>query len=390
MNTLAQLERCILVGVDLGVTGYDPGLEEFGLLAASCGFTACATLRARRKAPDAATFIGSGKVQELAELVQQLQPAVVLIDQTISPIHQRNLARALSCPVMDRTGLILEIFAQRAKSHEGKLQVELAQLKYQSSRLVRQWSHLERQRGGIGVRGGPGERQLELDKRMLAQQVRTVEARLHRLKTQRGTQRRARMRTGAARVSIVGYTNAGKSTLFNALTHARTLAADQLFATLDTTTRRLYLGPDSQATLSDTVGFVRDLPHMLVAAFKSTLQEAADASLLLHVVDASSPERDQQIAAVNSVLEEIGASEIQQWLIMNKVDRAGLDAGRELRLDDRTGKQVPVFYLSARRGDGLQLLRESLALACARSPAALTGEMQTDDDALDRLPIHSH
>lgn len=350
----------MIVAVDFGAADQAAQIEELVLLARSCGFSEAGRVVARRKAPDPATFIGSGKVEELALMVRELQPQAVIFSHPISPIHQRNLQRRLECTVIDRTGLILEIFAQRAKSHEGKLQVELAQLQYQATRLVRQWSHLERQRGGIGVRGGPGERQLELDRRMLDQKVKAIKARLAKVQTQRDTQRRSRLRSRVLRVSLVGYTNAGKSTLFNALTSAHTLAADQLFATLDTTTRRLVLDGCPEIALSDTVGFVRELPHMLVAAFKSTLQETIDADVLLHVVDASAPERDAQRDAVNAVLREIDAEDIPQWVIFNKIDRVGLEAHQSIWVDETTGRELPVFHLSALSGAGLADLRQAL------------------------------
>ncbi|MFM7706359.1 MAG: GTPase HflX, partial [Rubrivivax sp.] len=284
------------MGVDVaGAEGFDPSLEELAQLAASAGDEPVARLTARRKAPDAALFVGSGKADEIRELVQGTGASGVIFDQSLSPVQQRNLERHLGVQVADRTGLILDIFAARAQSHEGKLQVELARLQYLSTRLVRRWSHLERQRGGIGTRGGPGETQIELDRRMIGERIKSLKARLEKVQRQRGTQRRARLRSGTFRVSIVGYTNAGKSTLFNALVKARTLAADQLFATLDTTTRALWLEQAGEAvSLSDTVGFIRDLPHRLVEAFKATLVEAVEADLLLHVVDASSPSAPQQ------------------------------------------------------------------------------------------------
>jgi GTPase len=282
----------VLVGVDFGKdAGFDATLDELALLAQSAGDAPVARVVARRKAPDAALFVGSGKADEIKALVLSTQAQGVIFDQALSPAQQRNLERHLGVAVADRTGVILDIFAARAQSHEGKLQVELARLQYMATRLVRRWSHLERQSGGIGLRGGPGEAQIELDRRMIGERIKSVKERLEKVKRQRGTQRKARERRGTFRISLVGYTNAGKSTLFNALVKARALAADQLFATLDTTTRALWLSPQAGAvSLSDTVGFIRDLPHKLVEAFQATLQEAADADLLLHVVDASSPQ----------------------------------------------------------------------------------------------------
>jgi GTP-binding protein HflX len=302
--------RAILVGVDVGgKASFDAALDELAQLAESAGDVIVERVVARRKAPDATFFVGSGKADELKELVQLHQAEAVIFDQALSPAQQRNLERHLGCAVSDRTMLILEIFGERAQSHEGKLQVELARLQYLSTRLVRRWSHLERQRGGIGTRGGPGEAQIELDRRMIGERIKSIKKQLERVKRQRSTQRRARERNEAFRVSLVGYTNAGKSTLFNALVHADAYAANQLFATLDTTTRQLHLeGVDRSVALSDTVGFIRDLPHTLVEAFQATLQEAADADLLLHVVDGSSPEFAEQIAEVQRVLAEIGAA----------------------------------------------------------------------------------
>jgi GTP-binding protein HflX len=282
----------------------------------------------------------------------------------LSPAQQRNLERHLELPVNDRTLLILEIFKQRARSHEGKLQVELARMQYLSTRLVRRWSHLERQSGGIGMRGGPGETQIELDRRMIGDNIKKIKERLNKVKRQRQTQRRQRERRDAFNISLVGYTNAGKSTLFNALVKARAYAADQLFATLDTTTRQLYLGEAGRSvSLSDTVGFIRDLPHGLIDAFQATLQEAVDADLLIHVVDASSPNYLEQIAEVQQVLQEIGAAEIPQLLVFNKLD-ALEDERRPLQLEDFfevAGVQTPRLFLSAKDGEGLPALRQQLA-----------------------------
>jgi len=303
--------RAVLVGVDFGQGGwFDPDLEELALLASSAGDEPVARVTARRKAPDAALFVGSGKAEEIKALVAGTAAQGVIFDQTLSPVQQRNLEQFLGVPVSDRTALILDIFGDRAQSHEGKLQVELARLQYLSTRLVRRWSHLERQRGGIGTRGGPGETQIELDRRMISERIKSVKARLEKVKKQRVTQRRARLRRGTFKVSLVGYTNAGKSTLFNALVKARTYAADQLFATLDTTTRAMWLEKaQCSVSLSDTVGFIRDLPHKLVEAFQATLSEAVDADLLLHVIDASSLVLQEQKDEVDRVLEEIGAGD---------------------------------------------------------------------------------
>lgn len=354
----------ILVGVDFGLPHFDGELEELGLLAETAGLHPVGRITCKRKAPDAALFVGSGKAEEIKLLAQQLGASEILFDQSLSPAQQRNLERTLELPVNDRTLLILEIFAQRARSHEGKLQVELARLQYLSTRLVRRWSHLERQTGGAGVRGGPGEKQIELDRRMIAEAIKRTKERLHKVKRQRQTQRRQRERRDAYNISLVGYTNAGKSTLFNALVKARAYAADQLFATLDTTTRQLYLGEAGRSvSLSDTVGFIRDLPHGLIDAFQATLQEAVDADLLLHVVDAANPNFPEQIAEVQRVLAEIGAEHIPQILVFNKLD--ALDPGRRpARVQDSyelDGQAVPRVFVSARDGEGLPALRQLLA-----------------------------
>ena len=350
--------------MDFGYPNFDGELEELGLLAQTAGLQPVARVTCKRRAPDAALFIGSGKADEIKTLAQQLGANEVLFDQALSPSQQRNLERHLELPVNDRTYLILEIFAQRARSHEGKLQVELARLQYLSTRLVRRWSHLERQRGGIGARGGPGETQIELDRRMIGETIKRTKDRLNRVKRQRQTQRRQRERRDAFNISLIGYTNAGKSTLFNALVKARTYAADQLFATLDTTTRQLYLGEAGRSvSLSDTVGFIRDLPHGLVDAFQATLQEAIDADLLLHVVDAANPAFAEQIHEVQRVLKEIGASDIPQMLVFNKTDAIAPES-RPVRLSDTyevDGVQMPRVFLSARTLDGLPLLRQQLA-----------------------------
>ena len=361
--------RAILVGVEIGRSGhFDPTLDELALLAESAGDTPVARVIARRQAPDAALFVGSGKADEIKLLVQAHQAHTVLFDQAISPAQQRNLERVLGVPVADRTALILEIFAARAKSHEGKLQVELARLQYLATRLVRRWSHLERKSGGIGMRGGPGEAQIELDRRMIDERIKVTKERLKKVQRQRGTQRRARERNEVFKVSLVGYTNAGKSTLFNALVKARSYAANQLFATLDTTTRSMYLeAAGTSISLSDTVGFIRDLPHKLVEAFRATLQEAAEADLLLHVVDAASPVLDEQMAEVERVLAEIGAADIPQILVYNKLDMLE-DSQRPRAAVDwlerpGAGPRVPRVFVSALSGEGLDRLREQIVQA---------------------------
>jgi GTP-binding protein HflX len=368
--------RAILVGVDFGGRGkhFDATLDELALLAESAGDVAVARVIARRKAPDPAFFVGSGKADELKEMVQLYQAEVVVFDQALSPAQQRNLEKHLGVAVADRTMLILEIFGERARSHEGKLQVELARLQYLSTRLVRRWSHLERQRGGIGTRGGPGEAQIELDRRMIGERIKAIKKQLDKVKKQRSTQRRARERNQTFRVSLVGYTNAGKSTLFNALVNAEAYAADQLFATLDTTTRQLYLeNLERGVALSDTVGFIRELPHSLIEAFQATLQEAADADLLLHVVDASSPDLAEQMREVERVLEEIGAGEVEQVVVFNKIDRLD-ETERPRALVDSvelpSGRRVPRLFVSAVSGEGLEALRECIATLAVREPGA--------------------
>ena len=354
------------MGVDFGRSrSFDATLDELALLAESAGDVAVARLIARRKAPDPALFVGSGKADEIKALVLAHEAEAVLFDQALSPAQQRNLERHLGVAVADRTMLILEIFGERAQSHEGKLQVELARLQYLSTRLVRRWSHLERQRGGIGNRGGPGEAQIELDRRMIDERVKSLKVRLAKIKRQRGTQRDKRRSSGTFRVSLVGYTNAGKSTLFNALVKAKAFAADQLFATLDTTTRALYLEAlGTTVSLSDTVGFIRDLPHKLVEAFEATLQEATDADLLLHVMDAASPVLQEQRDEVERVLHEIGAAGVPQILVMNKLDRMD-PLPRELQdwVEGNAGAAVPRVFVSALDGTGLDALRALIAAA---------------------------
>ena len=364
--TQAGPARVVLVGVDFGRGAFfDPTLDELALLAESAGDVPVERVIARRKAPDPALFVGSGKADEIKTLVQMHGAECVIFDQALSPAQQRNLERHLGVAVADRTALILEIFAQRAQSHEGKLQVELARLQYLGSRLVRRWSHLERQTGGAGQRGGPGEAQIELDRRMIDERVKSLKARLAKVKRQRGTQRDKRRNSGTFRVSLVGYTNAGKSTLFNALVKAKAYAADQLFATLDTTTRSLYLEAlGGTVSLSDTVGFIRDLPHKLVEAFEATLQEAIDADLLLHVIDASSPVLQAQRDEVDRVLHEIGAGDLPQILVFNKLDQVD-PLPRDLQdwVEGSAGAAVPRIFVSALRGTGLDGLRTLIAQA---------------------------
>ncbi|HWU35137.1 MAG TPA: GTPase HflX [Methylovorus sp.] len=349
-------DAAVLVSVDFGDSGYEESLQELRQLAISAGMDIRATIEGKRPKPDAKFFVGSGKADELAESLKSHEAQVAVFNHDLSPSQQRNLERLLESRVVDRTGLILDIFAQRAQSHEGKLQVELAQLEHLSTRLVRGWTHLERQKGGIGVRGGPGETQLELDRRMLRIRVKQLREKLAKLKQQRGMQRRSRKRSLVMSVSLVGYTNAGKSTLFNRLTQSGVYAADQLFATLDTTSRKLYIPDGGPVVLSDTVGFIKHLPHALVEAFGATLEEAVQADLLLHVVDAASPVRDDQIAQVNKVLEEIGAEQVHQVLVLNQIDRAGLEPGLER---DEYGR-ICRIRISAKTGEGLELVRQCL------------------------------
>ncbi|KQM75772.1 GTPase HflX [Xylophilus sp. Leaf220] len=363
------------MGVDLGQPHFDGDLEELGLLAETAGLKPVARVAAKRKAPDAALFVGSGKADEIRMLAEQHGAVEILFDQALSPAQQRNLERHIGLPVSDRTFLILEIFAQRARSHEGKLQVELARLQYLSTRLVRRWSHLERQRGGIGTRGGPGETQIELDRRMIGDSIKRIKDRLLKVKRQQGTQRRQRERRDVFNISLVGYTNAGKSTLFNTLVKARAYAADQLFATLDTTTRQLYLADAQRSvSLSDTVGFIRDLPHGLIDAFQATLREAVDADLLMHVVDASNPAFPEQMEQVQRVLAEIGAGDIPQLLVFNKLDAIAPEQAPRQIVDtfELDGLQVPRIFTSAQEGLGIAELRAALAAAVtSQHPAAM-------------------
>lgn len=345
-----------MVQLDFGEGDMAERLEEVHLLVESAGANVCADVVGKRRSPDPATFAGKGKVEEVAAEVAAHAANLVIFNHALSPAQERNLERRLQCRVVDRTSLILDIFAQRAQSAEGKLQVELAQLDHLATRLVRGWTHLERQKGGIGLRG-PGETQLETDRRLLGKRVKLLRERLVRLERQRGVQRKARARGEVLNVSLVGYTNAGKSTLFNALTHSGAYAANQLFATLDTTSRKLWLGEAGHVVISDTVGFIRDLPHELVAAFQATLEATAQADLLLHVVDSASPAREEQIAEVGKVLEEIGANEVRQLVVFNKLDLTGLPPAVERDEYDRIFR----VRLSAKCGDGLPLLREALA-----------------------------
>jgi GTP-binding protein HflX len=350
-------DAAIMVSVDFGDNDYEESLNELRQLSMSAGLGIRGTVEGKRATPDAKLFIGSGKADELAQMMQASESNIAVFNHDLSPSQQRNLERLLKARVVDRTGLILDIFSQRAQSHEGKLQVELAQLAHLSTRLVRGWTHLERQKGGIGVRGGPGETQLELDRRMLRVRVKQLREKLVKLKAQRGMQRRARKRSNVMTVSLVGYTNAGKSTVFNRLTKADTYVADQLFATLDTTTHKIYIADAGSVVLSDTVGFIKHLPHALVEAFGATLEEAAQADLLLHIVDTASTNRDEQIAQVNKVLLEIGAANVPQILVHNQIDRVGLPPSISR---DEYGR-IATIHASARSGEGMNLLRLAMA-----------------------------
>ncbi len=369
-------ERVVVVQLDFGEGEGDERLEEVRLLVESAGAEVCGVVGGRRQSPDPATFAGKGKVLEVSAEVSASQADLVVFNHELSPAQERNLERTLQCRVIDRTSLILDIFAQRAQSSEGKLQVELAQLDHLATRLVRGWTHLERQKGGIGLRG-PGETQLETDRRLLGKRVKVLRERLGRLQRQRKVQRKARSRGDVLSVSLVGYTNAGKTTLFNALTHAGAYAADQLFATLDTTSRRLWIGEAGNIVVSDTVGFIRDLPHELVAAFHATLEATADADVLLHVIDCASPARERQREEVNKVLDDIGASQVPQLLVMNKLDLTDLPPGME---KDEYGR-ISKVRLSAKNGDGMNFLREALAeIALDRLRSS---REQSDETGLD-------
>jgi GTPase len=372
----ADPQAAVIVCLDFGDDHYEESVEEVVRLVESAGVRRHKVVKGRRQRPDPKFYAGSGKVEEIRQAAEELNAMYVVFNHSLSPAQERNVEKEIIRRVMGRTELILEIFAQRAQTNEGKLQVELAQLQHLSTRLVRGWSHLERQRGGLGKTGGPGEKQLELDRRYIATRVKTLKSKLLQLKKQRTVQRRARARREVLSISLVGYTNAGKSTLFNALAKAKAYEADQLFATLDTTTRRVWIPEIGNVVVSDTVGFIRELPHGLVAAFRATLEETVHADLLLHVVDASSTVRDEQAAAVDKVLAEIPAGEAPRLLVWNKIDAARLEPGVER---DQYGRISRVF-VSARTGAGLELLRQAIA-EFAKTRAATRTEA---------LPLHTH
>ena len=360
----ADPRAAIIVCLDFGDDNYEESVAEVVRLVESAGVVRHRVIGGRRSRPDPKFYAGAGKVEEIARAAAELDAAYVVFSHEMSPAQQRNVEHELNVRTLDRTELILEIFAQRAQTNEGKLQVELARLEHLSTRLVRGWTHLERQRGGFGRTGGPGETQLELDRRYIAKRVKVLQGKLETLQKQRTVQRRARARGDVLSVSIVGYTNAGKSTLFNALTNAKAYEADQLFATLDTTTRRVWLPAANPMVLSDTVGFIRDLPHTLVAAFRATLEETVRADLLLHVVDATSPVREAQHNEVNKVLKEIGADGTPQLVVWNKIDAVGVAP----RIERNQYGRISRVFVSARTGAGLHELRGAIAeFATARN-----------------------
>ena len=345
-----------VISINFGDADFEESVEEIRELVLSADMTIVSTVNIKRSAPDPKYFLGSGKAEEIKFIIQESKADTVIFNHNLSPSQERNLEKFLSTRILDRTALILFIFAKRAKSHEGKLQVELAQLDHLSTRLIKGWSHLERQKGGIGVRGGPGEKQLELDRRMLRLRIKQLKEKLDKLKRQRTMQRKKRSRSNVLNISIVGYTNAGKSTLFNQLTRANALAMNQLFATLDTTSRKLFIEEGVECVISDTVGFIKALPTTLIEAFKSTLEESREADLLLHVVNMANPNHGEQIIAVNKILDEIKASSIPQILVLNQIDRLDIKANQER---DEYGR-ISTIQLSAKTGEGIELLKEAI------------------------------
>jgi len=345
-----------VISINFGDADFEESVEEIRELVLSADMKIVSTVNIKRSAPDPKYFLGSGKAEEIKFIIQESHADTVIFNHNLSPSQERNLEKFLSTRILDRTALILFIFAKRAKSHEGKLQVELAQLDHLSTRLIKGWSHLERQKGGIGVRGGPGEKQLELDRRMLRLRIKQLKEKLDKLKRQRTMQRKKRSRSNVLNISIVGYTNAGKSTLFNQLTRANALAMNQLFATLDTTSRKLFIEEGVECVISDTVGFIKALPTTLIEAFKSTLEESREADLLLHVVNMANPNHGEQIIAVNKILDEIKASSIPQILVLNQIDRLDIKANHER---DEYGR-ISTIQLSAKTGEGIELLKEAI------------------------------
>mgnify|MGYP001399586106 FL=1 len=360
-NAINKENTTILVSLNVDSSKYSEDLEELRQLAISDKLIILAEIKSKRHKPNPATYAGKGKVEEIARILRQTGAQLVIFNNNLSSAQQRNLRIYLNCRVIDRTSLILDIFAQRAKSHEGKLQVELAQLQYLATHLVRGWTHLERQKGGIGLRG-PGETQLETDRRLLGKRVKLLKEKLIKLQSRRNIQRRTRKRAQVISVSIIGYTNVGKSTLFNCLTRKKTYAANKLFATLDATTRKLYIPEYGPLVISDTVGFIRELPHTLIAAFKATLEETVQSNILLHVVDASSTNRDEQIEEVNKVLQEIGADTVPQILILNKIDLADSSIGTSGYRRNKYGR-IELIRLSAKTGEGINFIKLALTEA---------------------------
>jgi len=345
-----------VISINFGDIYFEENVEEIKELVLSADMNIVSTINIKRSAPDPKYFLGSGKAEEVKFIIQESKADIVIFNQNLSPSQERNLEKYFSKRILDRTALILFIFAKRAKSYEGKLQVELAQLDHLSSRLIKGWSHLERQKGGIGVRGGPGEKQLELDRRILRLRIKQLKEKLDKLKRQRTMQRKKRSRSSVLNISIVGYTNAGKSTLFNQLTRTDTLAMNQLFATLDTTSRKLFIGEGMECVVSDTVGFIKSLPTTLIEAFKSTLEESREADLLLHVVNMANPNHHEQIVTVYKILEEIKASSIPQILVLNQIDKLDIKANHER---DEYGR-ISSIQLSAKTGEGIELLKEAI------------------------------
>jgi GTP-binding protein HflX len=361
-----------VISINFGDTDFEESVEEIKELVLSADMKIVSTVNIKRSAPDPKYFLGSGKAEEVRFIVQESKADTVIFNHNLSPSQERNLEKYFSTRILDRTALILFIFAKRAKSHEGKLQVELAQLDHLSTRLIKGWSHLERQKGGIGVRGGPGEKQLELDRRMLRFRIKHLKEKLDKLKRQRTMQRKKRSRSTVLNISIVGYTNAGKSTLFNQLTRANTLAMNQLFATLDTTSRKLFIEGGVECVISDTVGFIRSLPTTLIEAFKSTLEESREADLLLHVVNMANPNHGEQIIAVNKILDEIKASSIPQTLVLNQIDRLDIKANHER---DEYGR-ISTIQLSAKTGEGIELLKGAILEAYEANRATNTDKFE--------------